>query len=194
MSWVDKILAGIIVVVLIAFGISGFHSNRTCTDNDAAAAQLIERHYGAQMQGEPIEILAETPLPGGMDAPYRIKGFQTKNRSWAGIAVFREISRGRLELMDCYIRFWEPVLHAYEISLYDEANQAQKTYNLFLVMDERIRSIEEARYISDGKTLQPGRVENIQAPCVVAFAAPEPEFAYHRGGYAYYDGEGNLLT
>lgn len=193
MSRIDKGLAVILIAVVLFFGVFQLRSNDVCADSDAAAERVIVRHYGEQLQEKSIQILAETTLFGGGETIYRIKGFQTANRSQIGLAIFQEMGQGRLKLTGCSIRPWAPVFLSNNVALYDTAKQSYKTYDLFLVLDERVRSIEQKRYISEDEPLPPGTEDGLQAPCITAFAWPEPDFAYHQGGYIYYDGAGNLL-
>lgn len=190
MKHFDKILAVILVAVIAVLGARALWNDRTCADSDDAAARLISRHYGGQLNGKGVSVIAEETLSGGADTEYTIKAFQATEVGKVGMAVFRKTEGGKLALEDC--RIWpggQQVHWMDHVSLYDAEKQAQKTYNVFLVMDENIRSLEETRYLSAGEQLPPGRTEELSAPCIAAFAEPEPSFAYHTGDYVCYNAQ-----
>lgn len=190
MKHFDKILAVVLVAVIALLGARALWNDRTCADNDDAAARLVSRHYGGQLNGGGVSVIAEKDLSGGADTAYTIKAFEAPEVGKVGMAVFRKTEGGKLALEDC--RIWpggEPVKWMTHVSLYDAEKQEQKTYNIFLVLDETIRSLEETRYISAQEQLPPGRAEGLSPPCIVAFAEPEPSFAYHIGDYVYYNAQ-----
>ena len=196
MKTAERIIALALVTALALWVVFAASSARTCGESDAAVERLLHWELRAALDGQTVRVTAAEEAAGPAEAPFSLRAFESSGGR-PGLAVFSH-SGGKMKLEHTVLwPYTEQVLGAYAVSLYSPDRQEQKEYNIFLVLDARVASMEETRYYGPGAspTPLPGAVQSgLRAPCIVAFPAPEPSAAWHVGGYVCRDASGAVVT